>query len=409
MNKIALIITIAILSIYPIHAQLNPDSLENIANKSNSLNEKYNIITSLCYYYIDSHPAKTIDLASSLLNLLKNEENSNKEIGNLHSILGEAYYLIDDNENALTHFLFYLDYAKKGRNQESIASAHNGLGIVYADNQQYDKAIKAYKEALKINENLSNKNGISSNLNNIGVLYEKMSEFEKALDYYERSLKLEFELKNYTDIATSLLNIGAINEKLKNYNKAIQYCKESIIIADTLNLFHTKELAYKSLYKSYKATNNYLHALLAYENHIDYKRKRLNQESQEMIAEVNAQYENVQKEQEILHLQYKSRLNKLVIFISLISIVVLSILVVLLIKENRKKKEKNYLLLHRNEEINQQKEEILAQRDEIEAQRNLAFQQRDEIMWQKQHITDSITYTKHIQNTLLPGIKEIKT
>lgn len=61
-----------------------------------------------------------------------------------------------------------------------------------------------------------------------------------------------------------------------------------------------------------------------------------------------------------------------------------------------------------NKEIEKLKEEIESQKEELEIRRDLAEKQRDEIEIQKKELTDSITYARRIQSSLMPGSELFK-
>jgi serine phosphatase RsbU (regulator of sigma subunit) len=75
----------------------------------------------------------------------------------------------------------------------------------------------------------------------------------------------------------------------------------------------------------------------------------------------------------------------------------------------QKVKERTAEIQAQKEEIESQRDEVESQRDEIEQQRDYVIEQRDLIILQKKAITDSIEYAAHIQNAILPPLKELES
>ncbi len=150
-------------------------------------------------------------------------------------------------------------------------------------------------------------------------------------------------------------------------------------------------------------------ALSVYEKVYELKNKRINQQTNAKIAELEIKYESDKKQQEIdlLNKQKKQKTDINIILLIAVGVVILQAFI--LLKINAKRKFNNKILRFKNAEMQQQKEEIETQRDEIEAQRDeiqrqkeFADKQTEYILRQNKDITDSIEYAKHIQVALFP-------
>ena len=385
----------------------NIDSLEILFGKA-SAKEKIPYYYALTDYYIYYAPNKAIRLANEFL-IFGEKNDSTKIIDYCYQILGEGYFYQENYEKSLSYFKKHLGSQVQKENKINIGKAYNNLGIVYRAMEDYSKAIDCYEKSLQIKNELNNITGISSTYNNLGVLHEYLNLFSQAKDYYTKSLEIELQLNNLDGISTSYLNLGGINLKLKNYNSAIEYCNKSIAISDSLDYKHTIEVNYDILYQTYKELGNTKKSLYYLELFNALRNKRINEESNSQIAELEIKYQTDKKQQEI-NILHKEKSQKqtwnIILFIGLSLFIIQAII---LFTTNRIRRKNNNVLRNRNTEILQQKEEMQAQSDEIETQRDEIIRQRDIAEVQNQQrikqtkdITDSIEYAKHIQIALFP-------
>lgn len=383
------------------------DSLEQVLRKSPDT-EKFKYYYILTEFYIYDAPQKAIKLANEFL-ILGEKYDSLNIIEHCYQILGEAYFYQDNLDKSLDYFKKLLDSKIEQNNEEEIGRAYNNMGIIYRAKEEFAKAIECYEQSLEISKKYNNINGISSTLNNLGVLHEYLNLYAKARDYYDQSLKIELELNDPEGISTSYLNLGGIYYKLKKYNKAIEYCNKSVSICDSLNLNHSLELNYDILYKTYKETGNKELGFKYLEKHHELKEKRVNEEMNAQIAEMEAKYQSDKQQQEIQNLNVEKRRKQRLNIIFIIALIIFSVQAIFLLITNKKRRKINQSLKQINAEVLQQKEEIEAQRDEIEAQRDeikrqkeIADFQTNQILKQNKDIKDSIEYAKHIQIALFP-------
>ncbi|MFC2151120.1 tetratricopeptide repeat protein [Bacteroidota bacterium] len=383
------------------------DSLEIILEESEGINKipYYYILTD---YYIYNAPDKAIRLANEFL-ILAEQYNNDSIIEYCYQLLGEAYFLQEKYKESLDYFKKDLTIQVEKDDEIRIGRAYNNLGIVYRALNNYPEAILCYEKSLEINQRLNDENGLSSSYNNLGVLHKHLNLFAQARDFYEKSLDIEIQLDDQQGISTSYLNLGEIHLKLNNYDKAIDFCNKSIEICKVLDFNHSLELNYDILYKTYKETNNTKEALLYLEKFYELKNRRINEETNTQIAELELKYQSDKQQQEIELLNKKKKQNVIVNILGISVLIIFSILLLVLVRTNKLRRDNNQILRLRNVEVLQQKEEIEAQRDEIETQRDeikrqkdISELQTDQIIKQNKDITDSIEYAKHIQIALFP-------
>lgn len=407
-KNIFVLLFLLIAGINQLYSQVfNADSLEDLIFKSSEA-EQILILKRLTEYYIDNTPEKAIKSANKLL-VLAEKHDSAEVIDYCYQVLGESFYFQGNYKKSLEYFEKFLENQLKNNNEKGLARAYNNLGIVHRAIEDYGRAIEFYEKSLEINKKNNDKSGLSSSYNNLGVLHEYLNLFAQARDYYKKSLELEIELGDLDGISTSYLNLGGINLKLKKYDLAIEFCTKSIQIAEPNNFNITLEITYDILYKIYKEIGKYENALYYFEKFHDLNDKRINEETNTQLAELELKYNTDKHQQEIDLLNKQKRQRLVLIYIFIIAILVFIIQTIFLIRENRRRRRNNQLLKLQNQEILQHKEEIETQRDEIEAQRDeiqrqieIAEYHKDQVVKQNKDMTDSIEYAKNIQIALFP-------
>ncbi len=369
---------------------------------------------------------ENLNYASRYLNPDKNP----KEAGRLLGRIGNLYLLMgSDYDNAENYYLKAIKYFEKANLIQGIVVATQNLGIIEKRRGNFQKAIEFYESALKSYEKMNNQVGIAHCLANIGNIHYEKGEYNQALYYQQSAIKIYEKNRLYNDIILNYSEIASSYNKLNNPRKAIENLRK----AEEYNKLYSTEnhsllLVYKSFRDAYILLGDTSKAYKYLSLYQALNDTLLVKESQARIDLLQTQFNVAQKEKDIKLLTAEKAINEatikrknafqifylLIIGFSLISLTTLYFLL-------RIKQKTNQVLLLKNAEILQQKEEIESQRDEIEAQReeiesqrddlevqrSIAIKQRDEIMRQKQHITDSISYAKHIQTALLPNDSEV--
>ncbi len=387
--------------------EYNIDSLVQLLDEAKGADKipYYYAVTDYYSYY---SPHKAVRFANEFL-ILGEKYDSTDIIEYSYQILGESYYFQEDYQNSLNYFNKLLESTIERNDEQAIGKAYNNLGIINRALENYPEAIKNYEKSMEINVKYNDIQGLSSTYNNLGVLNEYLNLYAQARDYYKKSLEMELKIGDPDGISTSYLNLGGIYLKLKKFSKAIEFCNKSIEICVANDFQHSLELNFEVLYKTYKKLGNTEKSLLYLEKFYELKNKRVNQETNTQIAEIEFKYQSDKKQQEIKSLnkqkKQKTLLNIIILFVSGI----FSVLLVILLRINKQRRHNNNALRNANTEALQQKEEIEAQRDEIEAQRDeiqnqkdISEYQKNQILKQNKDITDSIEYAKHIQIALLP-------
>jgi len=332
------------------------DSLLDVYNSNNS-KQDFETLNKIQKYYIEYSPEKSIKYAKELYHLAQGTYDL-PYMDLSSSILGEAYYYLDDIDNSIKYFTIYLEINKTQFDTVGMATAYNNLGIVSSAMNDYDKAIGYYIESINIKQALNDSIGISNSLNNIGVIYYKLGKYNEALSCYKKAYNIVKSFNNPYDYSTSYINMGEAYGKLKKYKLAEEYFAKSIVISDSLNDDYSLELIYECKYKMYKEKLEFSKALECHEKYIKYRKSRINEKTQKQIAELEIKYETIKKEKEIVFLNKQQQIHKITNRAFIIGLLFVVILLILVFIQNRKRKNTNKMLITRNKEIDNQKRKL---------------------------------------------------
>ena len=355
-NTYLILFIILPFTVFPTPNQENTDSLILELNHSSG-ERRMELLNQISKEYFKTSVEEAVKYATELFQLADESENL-KYIGLATSLLGEAYFYMDNLDKSVEFFKKFLETSIQQNDFDAIGKAYNNLGIAFGYIDKFNEAIEYYNKSLNIREEQKDSVGISNIYNNIGVLYFRMGDYNKALDYYKRSLDVESKLNNKSGIATSLLNIGEVHSKINRFDDAVSYFNRSIEIAEAIADYHTLEMNYSCLYEMYKQTENFQKALFYYELFSEIKSKRINDESRSQIAELEVKYETVKNQKEISFLSRRNDLNKTIIVILIIAFLLLLNFAYLFYSQYKSKIKAYNLLSNQSKQIEEQRTKL---------------------------------------------------
>ena len=286
-------------------------------------------------------------------------------IANSDDLLGTIALNQGDFEKALTYFISSAKMWEKLGNQTELAKVYLHLSSVFFDTnelkktQEYDLLVKGIAEDLDddwlrvevkantasysmtygINYYLQNEQDTSnfqktldtldfyfkkseiehyeglamaikigfrekeaSLLNNLVSLTLNMENYEKALTLAKESEILAESIGKINLIIQSKFNIGSAYRRMGKLDMAAKYGEESLALAKKNGLERKEFLANRNLYELYKTMENYSKANLILEEMRKYDKRIGNVERNKALAEVEAEYQLVKKEKEIIEL-----------------------------------------------------------------------------------------------------------
>ncbi|MBL7911700.1 MAG: tetratricopeptide repeat protein [Bacteroidia bacterium] len=330
--------------------------------------------------------------AAELFEKLKNRTG----LSNVLNSIGNAYLGIKNNDKAYEYYLKAYDIANQQPvNENMVAVTSFGIGSILVEQGKSEEAISYFKkaEASFRKQNILNYAAMAVSM--IGETYFNDSNYVEAEKNYLQVIPIFREMHDDYGLATSLANMGMIEIQKKNYAKASDHYKEALAI-------NFKRKAYANILTNAKALSELMElqnkpgdALKYYKTYTQYNDSVLNIERNKAFLDAETKYESEKKEQELklknLELeksQLQSSQRGKLVYIFAGAMLIFIVLLFFVYKQFSEKKKANVLLTNKNEEIEKQKSIIEEKNKDI---------------------TDSINYSKHIQQAIIPSTIKVKS
>lgn len=315
------------------------------------------------YFYEKENYPKALSYFRKLLLFSSNVKNK-KTKAEAHFYLGEVFFTMDNTIKAKRYYYKALDYAKKTNNSTLYIQIYSRLGEIGRKENNTDTAIYYYTKTVEIaKEKFSHENQIIANSNLSKIMVEKGNSSE-AITYLNRAIRIG-EINNSKHLPQLYFELAQIFLHAGNRKAALRYYKLSLLSAKHNNDIQIKIQSAKLLGRINLEYGNYLHAAQYLEEAIK-QTDSLNQiNSSKDLARYEAQYDLMQKEQEIVLLDRDKRLNKAELNNQKLrnrfyfgGLIILAILVGFLLFHISTRIKKNKLLSSQNQKIYEQNEEL---------------------------------------------------
>lgn len=142
-------------------------------------------------------------------------------------------------------------YEKDG-NKTELAKCLNKLGNLYWQIDAESEAVKNFELAIDLNKQLGNKNALRVIYNYLGVIYSEHESFQKAIDNFEKSLALNLEAKNSNEAASDYLNLASALQSLGNFSASNIRAQRGLEIALETNNLEIAKSSYKIIGENYE-------------------------------------------------------------------------------------------------------------------------------------------------------------
>ncbi|MBI5219930.1 MAG: tetratricopeptide repeat protein [Bacteroidia bacterium] len=291
-----------------------------------------------------------------------------------------------NNDKALEYFSNANKLMKELKDDRGIMNTLNSIGQAYHDAAEYKKAIAYYDTALTSAREAADKEYIQDLSKRIGYSYFKLKKYEMAEKYYREALSKAEELDSKTNISEIYYKLGLLYTEKGNYENAIKNLNQSL---DILKKVKQKEIirdVYLAFSDAYEKTGNNKVALEYYKRYVDLKDSMLNEQTLDLITNVETKYQTEKKEQAIVLLNKDKALQdtqirqqRLILWVFVAGFVIIIVFSVLLYRQFNEKKKANEILKEQQEEILTKNEELQQQKEEIQAQAELLEETNKEL------------------------------
>jgi serine phosphatase RsbU (regulator of sigma subunit)/tetratricopeptide (TPR) repeat protein len=401
------------------------DSLSTILSSTKEDTMRVRTLIGISKEYQGFNSDKAFDLGNKAL-FISEKIKYNKGLGNSHNNLGDLYWYKSDFAASSEHYFKALKIFEESNNKTAIAACYRNIGWIYFNQNNYPLALQYYFKSLDINLALKNKLEIGQNYNDIAIINIHSKHYNEAIDYLQKSLAIQTELKNKegivanygnlalvyegmgkTDLAAeniiksakiaeeigskqhlaiSYCNLGALYAKTGKFDLAVQTLNKALEFAKEIKYKQSISDCYENFAMLYYKKKDFQKAYLYADSVSSMKDSIFDEDANRQVNEMTIKYETEKKECMINSLEKDKALSEqkftqeknFKIFLVCFCIMIAGFAFILL-RGNLEKKKANDALSHAYKEIEVKNKDI----------------------------TDSISYSKRIQEACLPP-KEMK-
>lgn len=396
--------------------QTNPDTLVELALEALTISERINdnemiirsgLLAAQGMIRSGSYD-KSLEQFQSTLEFLEDLNSSDFESYRGHALrgIGNIYFIQFQQELSLEYYNEVLPILIALEDSTTIAKLYDNMASAYLELEDKNLAEEYYLKSLAINEATNDVMGAAATDINLAILYSTSEQLDKAVYHATKALNVARQRDAMIMESYAVRILGSVAFDLKDFELALEYNQRSLQIANELDIAYEQKDSYKNLSDIYREMGRFEEAYENYVIHKQYNDSLLNQESQLKLAELRAEYETEQKEQQILLLEKESEL-KSARLIS-ISLALSSVLIVVVIGSisfaSRKRKEIE--LLEKNKIIADSKKRI--------AEEELANAQLREENLQKEltnyalHIVEKNDFLEEVKTEMTDLRSEVK-
>lgn len=406
----------------------NPDSAMLFADQAIAL------ATQTKYLEFDSWMAKGLvfynlsknDSAIKYFNValpFAEESGSPKNLAAIYSNLGNVYGDIGQNKIALSYYMKSALYTEQAGQTFQAVYLQVNIGTIYSVMEQPDSALVAYENALQklvkldstdevlwiIHGNIGasflslgdtlkaeesfrhslrfalrydNHRGLASGYGNLGVIEHSKGNEDTALAYFRKALYYANEIESGQNISEISYYLGTVFSETGRYDSALHYLTTGARIAEEIGDYYLMDDAYHALSQVYTKTGNLDSAIVYYKKLFDVRDTLYNLNKSDLVDQMKVELESERRQKEIELLKEQDEKKNLILYSSIALGILVLALGILAFSRYLQKKKSAMILQKQKEEIEEQKEIIEEKNKDI---------------------TDSIRYSKRIQNAILPS------
>jgi two-component sensor histidine kinase len=362
-------------------AKISPDSLQ--------INAWINIARMYIYFDMEKIAEPYVEKAMSKTRKTTDFEREAR----INTDLGIFCGARNKDSLAMVFYTNAILLADKTKDLSLLTKPYTDITVIFLKRGMNDKCIRFANDGLQIAERTGNKRMEIELRNAIGQVTDRQGKYHTSIEQFNRSLTLAYEIKDsaliyhclgklcedyielkqmdsanyYGDKLEDMLirsgakevypytALGHLNVERKNYPLAIRYAR--IAIANKYKPWPPYS-SFLVMYKAYKGLNNTDSALAAYEKYWELYSPKLIAEKDNLVLEVEQQFQQYRKDNEIALLKKDKTLGKTQRNGAFIVAALLAVAAFLFYNRFRLKKKTSDALAVKNKEIEKQKEVI---------------------------------------------------
>lgn len=303
-------------------------------------------------------------------------------VADSYNNIGIAYDAKGLYDEALKYYFKALTIYERRHNEEKMAMTYTNIGIIYKTQKEYRKALGYYRKSYELykknkleaetviaagnlgsilinfgkwNESLHysdlsikgyRKLGfdrfVAYPLTNKAVVFDSLHRFTDANITYEEAIDLHSHHQNWFEVANTLNCYANCLNKQKRFRESTAVSLRALDAAAKADAFGLKVDAERNLAKSYKGMGDFQAALEHANRYAAGKDSLFVAEKTKAIFEMEARYENVKKEKQILQQEAEAKRRDTMLLITGI-VALASILIGLLIYRQQRLRNRQQL------------------------------------------------------------------
>jgi signal transduction histidine kinase len=207
--------------------------------------------------YSQSNSGKAMEYFLECTKIIAKHKLPKKTYQNCLNNISIIYNQMGDRENATAYAIKLIDYQEKYRLNPLKSSPYDQIGMNLKFFKKYGEALPYFKRALEIETANKNFTGMAIAENNLGNLYDDLEKNKEAIKHYEKGLAYA-EKDNYKLLQTDLMiNSARLYKNEHNFKTALNYLKKSEAICLELDATPSLKIVYQNFGDLYFEQKNY--------------------------------------------------------------------------------------------------------------------------------------------------------
>jgi len=283
---------------------------------------------------------------------IADKQENKGDLGILYLNIGILYARIGDDQNAIFNYQNAIPILKAENDSINFASVLENLGDLYnLKLAKHDSALLFFKQSGDIYRILDYKIGVAYNLGNIGLAYALKGENELAEKNINQATVMLEELGDNYPICVFLTYMSDIYAERGDWDAAFDFAQKSLDLAKQHGLKEQIGDAYLKLSELYEKRGNTTESLKYYKNHVIFRDSVSNIEKVRETANLRADFEVSQAQNEVDLLQKESEIQllkdkrqKIIIYATILALVLIFVLLFFLYRRYSFVKETNTII-----------------------------------------------------------------
>ncbi|KJD33001.1 hypothetical protein PK35_08505 [Tamlana nanhaiensis] len=168
--------------------------------------------------------------------------------------IGNAYWYLNDYDNALNSYTTSLNYSKEINRKDFISMNLSNIASLQIKKGSYNEALKTLLGSVPIEKQIGSKINLTIAYNSLGEVYSLKKNYAESLKYYNLGIQLADSIKATDVILDSYYGRAETYEKQGNYKAALADRKKFQVLNDSIfNKTKSKQIEeLKTIYETEK-------------------------------------------------------------------------------------------------------------------------------------------------------------